>query len=97
MSKSEHALENQQEQREAKLAQCQTGQLSDNGNQDPPVNRTGPWTVQEYADYWQVHRLTVNNWLKRGELGSIKCGGTRRVLPQHHQDFCKRHEAEAFA
>jgi excisionase family DNA binding protein len=95
MSQSERALENQREQREAKLAQSQTGQFSD--NRGPLINRTGPWTVQAYADYWGVHRLTVNNWIKSGKLGSVKVGMTRRILPRHDAEFKKRFNSEAFA
>ena len=57
----------------------------------------GGWTVQQYADHWQVHRLTVNNWLKHGQLGSIKVGATRRITPQHDSEFRERFDSEAFA
>jgi len=57
----------------------------------------GGWTIQQYADHWQVHRLTVNNWLKEGKLGSIKVGATRRITPQHDREFCERFNSEAFA
>jgi excisionase family DNA binding protein len=79
------------------LAQGQAGNDSSEGNRGPPVNTTGPWTVQSYADYWQVHRLTVNNWIKSGKLGSVKVGMTRRILPRHDAEFKKRFNSEAFA
>ena len=57
----------------------------------------GGWTVQQYADHWQVHRLTVNNWLKDGKLGSIKVGATRRITPRHDREFRERFNSKAFA
>ena len=79
------------------LAQGQADNDSSEGNRGPPVNRTGPWTVQAYADYFGVHRLTVNNWIKSGKLGSLKVGMTRRILPEHDAEFKKRFDSEAFA
>jgi excisionase family DNA binding protein len=55
------------------------------------------WSVPQYAQLWGVTRGTVHNWLRKGELSSVKIGGTRRVLPSHHDEFCRRHESEAFA
>lgn len=55
------------------------------------------WSVPEYAAHWGVTRGCVHGWLKRGELGSVKLGGLRRILPEHHQQFCERHESKAFA
>jgi len=57
----------------------------------------GGWTIPQYADHWQVHRLTVNNWLKEGKLGSIKVGATRRITRKHDIEFRKRFNSEAFA
>ena len=79
------------------LAQGQADNDSSEGNRGPPVNRTGPWTIQQYADLYQVHRLTVNNWLKSGKLSSIKVGMTRRILPEHDHEFRERFKSEAFA
>ena len=79
------------------LARDQASMDSSEGNRGPPVNRTGPWTVQAYADYWGVHRLTVNNWIKSGKLGSLKVGMTRRILPRHDTEFKKRFDSGAFA
>jgi len=55
------------------------------------------WSIPEYAQMWGVTRGTVHNWLRKGELGSVKIRGTRRILTSHHQKFVKRFESEAFA
>lgn len=67
-----------------------------NSTSEQPEGALG-WTIPQYADRWQVSRGCIHNWLKRGELGSVKIGGTRRILPEHDRAFRERHQSEAFA
>jgi len=50
----------------------------------------GVWTPEEYAHHWRVSRATVYNWFKHELLQSVKVGGCRRILRQHHEAFEKR-------
>ena len=50
----------------------------------------GPWTVQEFARLYKVSPATVYVWMKKGWLGTIKVGKTRRVTPEHEARFRAR-------
>lgn len=51
---------------------------------------SGPLTIEQYSDLWQVSRSTVYGWLNKGLLDSIKVGGTRRILPENDRVFRQR-------
>lgn len=48
-----------------------------------------PATVPEYADLWGVTRQTIHQWIRNGELTSVKIGNVRRILDTDHQRFLK--------
>ena len=53
-------------------------------------NSGGPYTVPGFAAKYHVCRNTVYNWIASGIVGSVKIGGSRRILPEHEQAFIAR-------
>jgi excisionase family DNA binding protein len=54
---------------------------------------SGPLTIEQYCELWQVCRSTVYGWINKGMLDSVKVGGTRRILPKHDRAFRQRFES----
>lgn len=51
------------------------------------------YTVEQVAEMWGIGRDKVYLLLRRGELGSLKIGRSRRITEQHLAAFVAAHEA----
>jgi excisionase family DNA binding protein len=47
-------------------------------------------TASELADHWRVHRKTIEKWVRTGELGHVRLGGSNgplRFSAHHLREF----------
>jgi len=47
------------------------------------------WTVEQVADYLQLHPETVRRWIRAGKLPAVKLGSNRAGLRIHEADVAK--------
>ena len=48
------------------------------------------WTISEVAEYLKVKVDTVNKWVQRGLIKSIKVGGVVRIFENDLKDFISK-------
>ena len=58
----------------------------------PDIDNLTTWaaayvTPQQLADYWQVHVVTVQRWLRQGELTGVRFRGAWRVKASDARAF----------
>lgn len=46
------------------------------------MNDSHTFTVKQLAMRWNVHRNTILNWIKKGEIASIQLG-RKHLIPRH--------------
>jgi len=47
------------------------------------------WTVEQVADYLQLHPETIRRWIRAGKLHAVKLGSNRAGLRIHESDVVK--------
>jgi excisionase family DNA binding protein len=50
-----------------------------------------PWTRQELADYLGISLATIDRWISKGDIDTIKIGHFRRIPAAAVEDLLYRH------